>query len=307
MIDVYRNNFYREILQKRYEILQVLGNKPRRKTLLAYDIKIKKLVVIKLLIFNDEFIDKDLRLFESEVKIIKELKHPGIPHYIDHFEFSGDDKKGYALVQSYIPGRSLAEYLQWKRKFTEKEVKIIAKSLLEILIYLHKQLPPIIHRDIKPSNIILADRPYLIDFGCAQTLQTRYDDMVPIVGTCGYMSPEQLNGAATTASDLYSLGATLITLSTGIQPTKLPRQKMRIEFEDFVKFSSGLVNWLQWMTETNLKRRSPSAEVALEALKTGKIANNKLFMVSFYNQKNSYNQKSSLTSFCDAMWNNIFY
>ncbi|MEO0968537.1 MAG: hypothetical protein AAFX80_09405, partial [Cyanobacteria bacterium J06639_18] len=89
--------------------------------------------------------------------------------------------------------------------------------------------------------------------------------------------------------------------------TKLPRQKMRIEFEDFVKLSSGLVNWLQWMTETNLKKRLSSAEVALEALKTGKIANNKLFMVNFYNQKNSDNQKSSLTSFCDAMWNNIFY
>ncbi len=301
MIDIHHNNYYRELLQKRYEILQILGRKPQRKTLLAYDIKIKKLVVIKLLTLNDEFIDKDVRLFESEVQILKELKHSGIPHYIDSFEFSYDSGKTCALVQSYIPGRSLAEYLQRKRKFTEKEIKIIAQSLLEILIYLHKRLPPIIHRDIKPSNIILADRPYLIDFGCAQILQTRYDDMVPIVGTCGYMSPEQLNGAATTASDLYSLGATLITLSTGIQPTKLPRQKMRIEFEHVIKFSSSLINWLRWMTETNVKRRSPSAELALEALKKGKIPNNKLFMV------NRYNKMTNVNSFYDTMWDNIFY
>lgn len=301
MIDVYLNNFYREILHERYEILQVLDRKTKRKTLLAYDTRIQKLVVVKLLIFSNDFVREDLRPFESEIQILKQLKHSGIPRYLDHFEFPHAGGKSFALVQSHIPGRSLAEYLQWKRKFTEKEIRKIAKSLLETLIYLHKQLPPIVHRDIKPSNIIWADRPYLIDFGCAQTLQNKSDNIVPIVGTCGYMPPEQLNGAATTASDLYSLGATLITLSTGIQPTKLPREKMRIAFEHIVQLSSGLVNWLRWMTEISLKKRSPSAEVALEALKSGTITTNKLFTV------NRYNSRSTLASFYDAMWDNNLY
>ena len=301
MIDVYHNNFYREILQKRYEILKVLGRKAQRKTLLAYDIKIKKLVVVKLLTFSNDFVGEDLKLFESEAQILKVLEHPGIPDYLDYFECPYAGGKAFALVQSYIPGRSLAEYLQWKRRFTEKDIKKIAKSLLEILVYLHKRLPSVIHRDIKPSNIIWADRAYLIDFGCAQTLHNTNDNIIPIVGTCGYISPEQLNGAATTASDLYSLGATLITLSTGIQPTKLPRENMQIAFEHIVKLSSNFVRWLQWMTETNLKKRSPSAEIALEALKTGKITTKKLFNVDYNNPKNS------LTSFYERMWNNIFY
>lgn len=301
MIDVHYNKFSREILQKRYEILQVLSRKTRRQTLLAYDVKIQKLVVVKLLEFSNDFIREDLALFESEAQILKVLKHPGVPHYLDCFEFSYAGGKACAFVQSYIPGRSLAEYLQWGRKFTGKEIKKIAKSLLEILVYLHKGLPRVIHRDIKPSNIIWADRPYLIDFGSAQTLKNRNNNMVPIVGTCGYMPPEQLSGAATTASDLYSLGVTLITLATGIQPTKLPRKNMRITFEHIVKLDSGFVNWLQWMTQTSLKKRAPSAEAALKALQTGKITNNKLFTNSLCNPR------STLALFCDAMWHTNFH
>lgn len=300
MIEVYYNKFSREILQKRYEILQVLGRKARRQTLLAYDIKTQKLVVVKLLEFSGDFIREDLALFESEAQIIKLLEHPGIPRYLDEFECSYPGGKARAFVQSYIPGRSLAEYLQWGRKFTEKEIKKIAKSLLEILFYLHKRLPKVIHRDIKPSNIIWAERPYLIDFGSAQTLKNRNDNMVPIVGTCGYMPPEQLSGAATPASDLYSLGVTLITLATGIQPTKLPRKNMRITFEHIVKLNPDFVDWLQWMTETTLKKRAPSAEAALKALQTGKRTNNKLFTTSFCNPGNT------LALFCDAMWHSNF-
>ena len=301
MIDVRNNNFNREILQKRYEILQVLGKKAQRQTFLAYDMKIKKLVVVKLLTFKDDFVREDLKLFEGEAQTLKVLDHSRIPRYLDYFEFSYAGAQAYALVQNYIPGRSLAEYLQWGQKFTETEIKKIAKSLLETLVYLHKQLPPIIHRDIKPSNIIWSNRVYLIDFGCAQAVKNRTDDMFPIVGTCGYMPPEQLSGEATTASDLYSLGITLITLATGIQPTKLPRKKMRVAFEPMVKLSSGFINWLRWITETNLKKRSPSAEVALEALETGTITTNKLFSTCRYNSKNT------LALFCDAMWHGNFY
>ncbi|MGB3534227.1 MAG: protein kinase [Microcoleaceae cyanobacterium] len=85
--------------------------------------------------------------------------------------------------------------------------------------YLHSHLHPVIHRDIKPSNILLTDRSgnspgtvYLVDFGSVKTVIQ--SGTITIVGTYGYMPTEQFGGKTTPASDLYSLGATLIYLIT---------------------------------------------------------------------------------------------
>ncbi|MEL6166823.1 MAG: serine/threonine protein kinase, partial [Cyanobacteria bacterium J06628_3] len=90
-------------------------------------------------------------------------------------------------------------------------------------------------------------------------------------GTYGYMPPEQFGGAACAASDLYSLGATLITLATGIQPADLPQEDMRIAFEKVANLTPGFTEWLGWLIEPSLDKRAASAEVALQALETGEI------------------------------------
>ncbi|MHC5829679.1 MAG: serine/threonine protein kinase, partial [Nostoc sp.] len=122
-------------------------------------------------------------------------------------------------------------YLQTGRTFTEAEVKQIAKAVLEILVYLHGLYPPVIHRDIKPSNILLGDRSgnsvgqlYLVDFGSVQTVLATETGTRTVVGTYGYMPPEQFGGRTVAASDLYSLGATLIYLVTGTYPADLPQK-----------------------------------------------------------------------------------
>ncbi|BAY85438.1 serine/threonine protein kinase [Calothrix parasitica NIES-267] len=270
-----KNDFPQEFLKKGYEIEKQLAKKAGRRTLLAKDLNSQKLVVIKLLAFSNDFSWEDLKLFEREAQTLQTLEHPSIPRYIDYFELDTKTGKTYALVQSYIEGESLEELLQEKGKFTEAEIKNIAKYLLEILIYLHRRQPPLIHRDIKPSNIILAERPYLVDFGSVQTLANKGGQTVTVVGTYGYMPPEQFGGAATAASDLYSLGATLITLATGIQPADLPQEDMRIAFEQVAKLTPGFVEWLGWLTEPSLDKRAASAEVALKALGTGEIVKKK--------------------------------
>lgn len=261
------------VWEERYEIRQQLGKKAGRRTLLAWDKQTQELVVIKLLTFGNDLEWDDLKLFEREAKTLNSLYHPAIPRYLDYFEVNSPNNKGFALVQSYIAANSLEEHLKAGRTFTETEVKEIAKYILGILTYLHQHQPPIVHRDIKPSNILLTNSftsgkgaVYLVDFGSVQTLAARESGTITVVGTYGYMPPEQFGGRAVPASDLYSLGATLIYLVTGTHPADLPQTDLRIEFEQFVNISPGLSRWLQWLTEPSLNRRLSSAEAALTAL-----------------------------------------
>jgi serine/threonine protein kinase len=263
-----------EILHERYTILEQLGKSHRRRTMLVSDRESGELAIAKLLTFSSDFAWEDLKLFEREAETLKTLDHPAIPSYIDYFELESKSK-GYALVQTYVDGKSLEEYIQSGRVFTEKELKNIAKQLLKILIYLHSQYPPVIHRDIKPSNIILVEttknqlgKIYLVDFGSVQTLASKAGKTVTVVGTYGYMPPEQFGGYATPASDLYSLGATLIALATGIHPADLPQQGMRIAFAPLVNFTPAFTDWLEWLTETSVEKRSQTAAQALDTLQT---------------------------------------
>ena len=132
----------REILANRYEIQQRLGKKAGRSTFLATDVVTGKSVIVKLLAFSSDFEWDDLKLFEREAQTLKSLSHSQIPAYLDYFEVNSAKYQGFALVQTYIPAQTLEQYLQTGRKFTEIEVKEIASSVLEILIYLHNLNPP---------------------------------------------------------------------------------------------------------------------------------------------------------------------
>ena len=257
----------------RYEIQQQLGKRAGRRTLLARDLETQDLVVIKLLSFGNDFEWDDLKLFEREAETLKALNHPAIPRYLDFFELNSLNTKGFALVQTYIEATSLEEQLKAGRTFSEADIKPLAKALLEILIYLHSRQPPVIHRDIKPSNILLTNRSgnsvgqvYLVDFGSVQTLAAREGGTITVVGTYGYMPPEQFGGRAVPASDVYSLGATLIYLATGRHPADLPQTDLRIQFEQAVNLTPELSSWLKRMIEPSLDRRLASAVEALQAM-----------------------------------------
>lgn len=262
-----------EILADRYQCDRRLGKQAGRQTLLARDLKTQQQVVVKLLSFSSDFNWEDLKLFQREVETLKSLSHPAIPQYLDSFEIDIPSRKGFALVQTYIEAKSLQEYLSDGRTFSESEVKQLAAALLDILGYLHQRQPPVIHRDIKPSNILLKNRSgnsvgevYLVDFGAVQTLATQQGKTVTVVGTYGYMPPEQFGGRAVPASDLYSLGATLIALITKQHPADLPQKDLQIEFEQFTQLSPGFTSWLKWMTHPSLERRPASVQIAKEVL-----------------------------------------
>lgn len=270
-----------QILQERYQLQQQLGQNAGRQTWLALDVKasqtcrgsasVPAFVIVKLLAFNPQMHWDELKLFEREAQVLKQLKHPRIPQYGDYFAVERDAGNGlpwFGLVQEYIPGNSIQQLLKQGKRFTEEESRKIAKEILEILIYLHELSPPVLHRDIKPSNLILGDdgQVYLVDFGAVQDRATAEGVTFTVVGTSGYAPPEQLWGRAVAASDLYAMGATLIHLLTGIAPADLPQRQMRIQFADKVMLSSNFAQWLAKLTEPSWERRFSTAKQALLAL-----------------------------------------
>jgi serine/threonine protein kinase len=255
----------------RYQIEQQLGKRAGRYTLLARDLQTQAQVVIKRLSFGEDFAWEDLKLFEREAATLKNLSHASIPRYLDYFDLDLPSGKGFALVQTYIPAKSLEEHIKAGRTFSEAEMVELATALLEILRYLHERSPAVIHRDIKPSNILLGDRTgnsvgpvYLVDFGSVQAAPV--GGTITVVGTYGYMPPEQFGDRAVPASDLYSLGATLIYLATGQHPADLPQIDQRLQFETAAPLSPGFSQWLQGMIQPSLSQRIPSAQQALLAL-----------------------------------------
>src|SRR5205807_3803273 len=139
-------------------------------------------------------------------KVLSQLRHPGVPRHIATVE---EPPGTFNLVMQHVPGENLRE-LAARRRLSETELRDILLRALEVLDYLHARTPPVVHRDIKPSNILRGPDGAiaLVDFGGVLEA-ARERGGSTIVGTFGYMAPEQLHGQAMPATDLYALGATI--------------------------------------------------------------------------------------------------
>lgn len=264
------NNFnFPDFSHYGYQVESELGKNLAggRVTYLARDSKTSQPVVIKQFQFAKSASSwSGYDAYSREIQVLQGLNHPGIAHYIDGFE----TLDSFCMVQSYKNAPSLAV----PRSFTPDEIKEIAVSVLEILVYLQNRIPSVIHRDIKPENILVDEQinVYLVDFGFARIGEGEVAMSSMVKGTLGFMPPEQLfNRQLTEASDLYGLGATLICLLTGTKSTAIGNlidESSRIHFQHLVpKLSRRWIDWLQKMVEPQLKYRYPNAATALEALR----------------------------------------
>jgi ankyrin repeat protein len=108
---------------------------------------------------------------------------------------------------------------------------------------------------------------YLVDFGAVQ--ETYYNTFMrgsTMVGTFGYMAPEQFRGQAVPQTDLYALGATVLFLLTHRSPAELPQERLRVSFRSHVNVSDAFADWLERCLEPDLEDRMPSAKEALALL-----------------------------------------
>ncbi|NES19270.1 MAG: serine/threonine protein kinase [Symploca sp. SIO3E6] len=269
-----------EVIAERYQIVTLLGQGGMGSTYAAVDLRTNQRVAIKVVSLQEAGDWKTLELFQREAQILATLNHPFIPNYLDYFQLDVEEGTAnsdyrFYLVQELVEGESLAALVKQGWHTTEAEVKDIARQVLEILTYIHQLNPPIIHRDIKPQNIIRRTdgKVYLVDFGAVQTVYNQtIGGSKTLVGTFGYMPVEQFQGKVHCASDLYSLGCTLIFLLTHRSPADLPQKRMKIDFRQGVDISNGFATWLESMSEPMLETRFQSATEALLQLQQPDLA-----------------------------------
>ncbi len=221
------------ILGDRFRVEEHLGSGSFGNTYAAVDTVSGERVAVKELDLSHVDDWKAIDLFEREAKTLERLDHPRIPDYVDFIPLESGDTA--YLAQELAPGSTLRQLVRAQGPFSEARARHVAGQMLDILVYLDSRRPPVIHRDIKPGNILAdsQDDLYLVDFGSVvDAARQMTSGGSTVAGTFGYMAPEQLHGTATTASDLYGLGMTLIHLVTGKSPTELPKSRLRVQFRD---------------------------------------------------------------------------
>jgi len=258
------------LIAARYRVVRVLGEGSYAVTYEAEDLERGDRVAVKEL--RVALIDRwsAVQRFEREARVLAALEHPRIPAYRDFIapEDDGEAEGAFVLVQALAHGDPLDRRVRDGPRLDEGEATAIAAQVLEILTYLHALTPPVIHRDIKPENLVIDAEGdvVLVDFGAVRDGLAASGSFGSVVGTFGYMAPEQFQGYAVPSSDLYGLGATLVHLMSGRSPADLPHHRLRLEIRPYIDASPGFVAWLERLLAPAAEDRSPSARDALAAL-----------------------------------------
>lgn len=212
-----------ELLGGRYELRSLLGVGGMAEVYRARDLRLNRDVAVKL--FDDRTLDDPLTLTRAraETRIMARLSHPHLVGLYDaHFpeagtpvRFRGARPRAY-LVMELVSGPVLSAAIR-DLPMPPREVAQVGAGLAAALAYVHSA--GVVHRDLKPANVLLSadGTAKLADFGIAVLGEdSRHTSTGVIVGTAGYLAPEQIRGGpATTASDVHALGLVLLECLTG--------------------------------------------------------------------------------------------
>ena len=198
-----------------YRLLRTLGHGAQSTVFLAERESDAQAVALKL-VSLDSADESARRAFLHNAASARRLVHPGIVAVLA----AGVEGPLGWLAMEPVPGASLERYTRPSRLLPELLVLSVAEALAVALAYAHRQ--GVVHRDIKPANVLAhwpSDTVKLADFGLARLSDAGQTATGLVLGSPGYMAPEQLAGSVPTpASDFYALGVTLFQLLAGRLP-----------------------------------------------------------------------------------------
>ncbi|MBD2136737.1 serine/threonine protein kinase [Anabaena sp. FACHB-1237] len=268
-----------KIIKRRYEIISLLGKGTFGTTYLAQDNDLPGYrCVVKHFTpssKNPEELNKATELFAREAQTLQKFpKHNQIPTLLAYVQEDQD----FFIIQEYIEGHDLTEELSKLAGVTMHENSVIELliDILEVLAIIHEN--KIIHRDLKPSNIrrrTKDNKIVIIDFGAVKQVG---DPVQTIVGTFGYMAPEQIRKKPQLNSDIYSIGIIGIQALTGIDALNLKEDSVtrKIIWRNSSKVSHKLANILDKMVSYDPTERYETTQKALKDLKVLKSGGDKL-------------------------------
>ena len=245
-----------------YEVIEKLGEGGMGTVYKGRQVSLDRPVAIKVL--SEKLADHNevLERFKRESLIIARLNQPNIIHVIDR----GITPSGRPyFVMEYVEGTDLAQVIRQGNFGINQKLDVIIQ-VCKALSYAHRNR--VIHRDIKPANVLIdtEGNALVLDFGIAKFFGSggyqTHTDMV--MGTMEYMSPEQQidTSRVTAASDLYSLGAVMYELFTGVKP--LERFKRPSEIDPTI--ARPLEEVILLCLESNPEDRFASADEIRERL-----------------------------------------
>ncbi len=202
----------------KYQIVSILGQGGMGIVYKAIDPDISQEVALKVI--RPELLKNDndgtfLKRFRNEVLACRRLKHPNIVATYDYHE----DGLTCFIVMEYVDGQPLSDFLDSKQIFDFEYIYKIIKQLLSVLSYAHGQ--GVVHRDIKPDNIMIKEDGviHVMDFGIARMDTSTLTVAGTVMGSPGYMSPEQCMGKQVdNRSDIFSAGVVLYQLIANERP-----------------------------------------------------------------------------------------
>ncbi len=205
----------------RYRVEELLGKGGSGAVYLVRDRRTREHVFALKEITDPSNQDRQRLLFECEV--LKRLDHTALPRV--YHVFGNEKLKRVYMLMEYIQGKNLeiVRREQPEQRFSLDLALNMMSPIVDALVYMHHQWPPIVHRDIKPSNIIVpldGREAVLVDFGTAKEYLPDNTTMAFRHGSPGYAAIEQYGGGSGTdmGTDVYGLGATFYTVLTGVTP-----------------------------------------------------------------------------------------
>lgn len=229
-------------------------------------------VILTNLMMSPSVITTDKNItYQTILKLLQSLNHDGIPYHLDCF----DSENEFYLVQEYPNTKPLISINQC----TLEELKKIAISTLNILIYLQEQNSPFFHHQICPENLLIDHnfQVYLINFGFAQLGDINCPFYSIMNKSKGFIPPEAIRGRILTKnSDLYSLGVTLSCLITGTKSNKINSligQDGAFNLLGLIsnKISLTWIEWLENIVAINPQHRYADAITAFNIIKNVNI------------------------------------